>query len=199
MMRRCLETGVILAALFAAGCGVSPRVVFYTLAPAERVESGVTGKGAPSVVVGPVTLPETVDRPQLVVRSSANRVEILESHRWAEPLKSEIPLLVARDLGRLLGSDRVSSYRQYAGEEAQYRVLLDITRFESGPGDTVGVEAVWTLRRAAGGVAKTGRTRVSEKVEGAGYDALVAAYGRALVTVSRDIAGAIQAEGAPAH
>jgi uncharacterized lipoprotein YmbA len=179
-----------------AACSRSPRVTFYTLEPASRVETATAGGNAPAVSVGPVTLPEVVDRPQLVMRVAPNRVEILESHRWAEPLKSEIPRLIAENLQQLLGSNRVSSYLQHAGLEADFRVLLDIQRFESSPGEAVTVEAVWSLRRAAGGTAKTGRSLVRESVDAVGYDPLVAAYGRALLAVSRDLAQAILAESA---
>ena len=51
------------------------------LSPAIGAEAN-----APSVWVAPVTLPEAVDRPQLVVRVTPNRVAILDGHRWAEPL-----------------------------------------------------------------------------------------------------------------
>lgn len=183
-------------AITLAGCSRSPRVSFYTLEPGAQVESAAPISTVPAVAVGPVTLPEVVDRPQLVVRVAANRVDILETHRWAEPLKSEIPRLIAENLGRLLGSNRVSSYPQYAGSEAEYRVLVDIQRFESSPGEAVTVEAFWSLRRATGGAPKTGRSLVREPVGAEGYDPLVAAYGRALLAVSRDLAGAIRAEAA---
>lgn len=179
-----------------AGCSRSPRVTFYTLEPAAPVEARSATAADPSIAVGPVTLPEVVDRPQLVVRVAANRVEILEAQRWAEPLKSEIPRLVAENLGRLLGSSRVSSHLQHAGGNADYRVLLDIRRFEAAPGESVTVEAAWSLRRTAGGAAKTGRSLVREPVGTNDYDALVAAYGRALLAVSADLAGAIRAEAA---
>jgi hypothetical protein len=58
------------------------------------------------------------------------------------------------------------------------------------------VEAVWSVRRAAGGVAKTGRSLVREPVAAPGYDPLVAAYGRALLAVSNDLAQAIRADAA---
>lgn len=177
-----------------AGCSRSPRVTYYTLEPAAQVETAAETTATPAVVVGPVTLPELVDRPQLVLRVAANRVEILESQRWAEPLKSEVPRLIAENLGRLLGSSRVSSYLQHTGADADYRVLVDIKRFESSPGGAVTVEAVWSLRRAAGGAAKTGRILVHEPVGAEGYDPLVAGYGRALLAVSRDLARAIKAE-----
>lgn len=176
-----------------AACSRSPRVTFYTLEPGAHVESAAA-TAVTAVSVGPVTLPEVVDRPQLVVRVAANRVEILETHRWAEPLKGEIPRLIAENLRRLLGSNRVSSYPQHAGVDADYRVLVDIQRFDSSPGEAVTVEAVWSVRRVVGGEAKTGRSQVREPVDAVGYDPLVAAYGRALLAVSRDLAGAIRDE-----
>jgi uncharacterized lipoprotein YmbA len=195
-MMRSLCTWIVTAclAVATAGCSRSPRVTFYTLEPGAQVDTAAAVAAVPAVAVGPVTLPEVVDRPQLVVRVAANRVEILETHRWAEPLKSEIPRLIAENLRRLLGSDRVSSYLQHAGVDADYRLLVDIQRFESLPGEAVIVEAVWSLRRAAGGAPKTGRSLVREPVDAAGYDPLVAAYGRALLAVSRDLATAIRAE-----
>ena len=195
MMRSlCVWMVTVCLAVAVAGCSSSPRVTFYTLAPAAQAGTVAAVTALPSISVGPVTLPEVVDRPQLVVRVAANRVEILETHRWAEPLKSEIPRLVAENLQRLLGSDRVSSYLQHAGHDADYRLLVDIQRFESSPGEAVTVEAVWSLRRAAGGDPKTGRSLVREPVDAVGYDPLVAAYGRALLAVSRDLAVAIRAE-----
>jgi uncharacterized lipoprotein YmbA len=140
-----------------------------------------------------------VDRPQLVVRVAANRVDILETRRWAEPLKSEIPRLIAENLGLLLESGRVTSYLQHTGVDADYRVLVDIQRFESSPGGVVTVEAVWSLRRAVGGTPKAGHSLVRETVGAEGYDPLVAAYGRALLNVSRDLAQEIRAETALGH
>ncbi len=196
-----IRAGILSLFLVAAvsGCSRSPRIAFYTLEPGAVVDTPSATTVLPAVAVGPVTLPELVDRPQFVVRVAANRVEILETHRWAEPLKSEIPRLIAENLNRLLGSSRVSSYLQLAGSDADYRILVDFKRFESSPGDAVTVEAVWSLRRVAGGAQKTGRTLVRESVRAEGYDPLVAAYGRALLVVSADLAQALRAETAAGH
>ena len=200
MMRSlCVWIVTVCLVVATAGCSRSPRVTFYTLEPGAQVETAAAVTVVPAIAVGPVTLPELVDRPQLVVRVAANRVDILETHRWAEPLKSEIPRLIAENLGLLLGSSRASSYLQHAGTDADYRVLVDFQRFESSPGEAVTVEAVWSLRRAMGGAPKTGHTLVREPVNAEGYDSLVAAYGRALLAVSRDLAMAIRAETALGH
>lgn len=190
----CIRTGMFIGclAVATAGCSRSPRVTFYTLEPVAQVGNTAATTLFPAVTVGPVTLPEVVDRPQLVLRVAANRVNILETHRWAEPLKSEIPRAIAENLRRLLGSSRVSSYLQHAGTDAEFRVLVDIERFEASPEGVVTVEVAWSLRRVAGGTPRNGRSQVRESVGDGGYESLVAAYGRALLAVSRDLAGAIR-------
>ncbi|MEM5435137.1 PqiC family protein [Paraburkholderia diazotrophica] len=180
----------VAAAAVVAACG-SPRSNFYTLSPDATLDS----TGAPmsvSVVVGPVTVPELVDRPQLVTRVSGNEVKLNEFARWGEPLKSGVADVIAADLSRLLGSQRVSvSSQTVAGTEA-CRVRVDIVRFDSMPGEAVAVDALWTVRLAGQTALLTGRSTVREQVQGTDEAALVAAHSRALASVSRDIAQAIR-------
>jgi uncharacterized lipoprotein YmbA len=177
-----------------AGCGSSPAS-FYTLSAGAEPRSTASAKDtAPySIAVGPVTLPELVDRPQLVVRVAANRVMLSEQHRWAEPLKSEIPRVLAENLAQLLGTKRVSAYPQNTGSGADYRVVVDVQRFESAPGESATVEALWSVHRGADGQARTGSSVVREATDGKGYDALAAAHARALAQMSEQIADAIRA------
>lgn len=196
MMTRRNFTGIIilcLATALLAGCSRSPRVMFYTLSTAAAPEAPSPSPSIVSVAIGPVTIPDRVDRPQLVVRTSANQVDILETHRWAESLKSEIPRIIAADLDILLKPAQVSAYPQNAGLDADFRILVDIQRFEMTAREGVTLDALWTIRRTDGGVSKTGRSVVSEPAGTAGYDALVAAQSRALTAVSRDLAQALRA------
>src|SRR5512137_88877 len=104
MMTRTLISSLCLAAALLTGCA-SPRTNFYTLNVAAAPDA--TAPAMEAVAVGPVSLPALLDRPQLVVRTAPNRVEFLETHRWAEPLKSELPRVIAADLTRLLNQARV--------------------------------------------------------------------------------------------
>jgi hypothetical protein len=74
-------------------------------------------------------------------------------------------------------------------------VAVDIQRFESAPGDAATVEAQWTVSAAKdkGGAPRSGRSLAREPVRSKDYDALVAAHGRALASISRDIAEAVRA------
>jgi uncharacterized lipoprotein YmbA len=100
---------------------------------------------------------------------------------------------VAGDLVVLLGTPEVAS-AQLANFAPDYRVTIDVQRFESVRGQAATLEAVWTVRKTAGGAIRSGRAVAREPVRGQGYDELEAAHSRALEKVSTDIAAAIRAE-----
>ena len=152
------------------------------------------------MTVANLTLPDLVDRPQMVERVNGNRVEILETHRWAEPLKNSILRLLAENLANQLGSNLVTAYPQNPASEPDYRVVVDIQRFES-MGDKVSVDATWSIRPRANPdktdnllLTKTGRSQVSESRGRESYEALVAAYNRAIASISNDIAEIIRTD-----
>jgi uncharacterized lipoprotein YmbA len=178
------------AVLSMAGCAGSPKSKFYTLSAVGPVQSAPAASAVP-IAIESVTVPELVDRPQMVVRVDATRVEIDEFSRWAEPLKSQIPAVIAEDLTRLVPGARVSVYPQRADDGAVYRVSVDVQRFESAPGTMAGIAVLWSVRPPTG-TAVSGRTVVHEPVAGGGYDALVDAHNRAIGAVSADIARSIQ-------
>jgi uncharacterized protein len=162
----------LLLALLAA-CAGAPKENYYTLN--AEAAAGVQAAGPfadAGITVLATGLVEAVDRPQIVARLSDTRVEILEQQRWAEPLRAAIPRVVATNLSRLLGSAGVTSQSQPPLGETAYRIALDVQRF-------------------AGNVVKGGRSSVTERASGPGYDALAAAHSRALASVSRDIAAAL--------
>jgi len=190
-MRTFIRLAALLAAAALAGCGSSPKSTFYTLS--SGVPPQQAAATAPfSVAIGALTVPDVVDRPQFVTRTGANQVTLDEFARWAEPLQREIPRVIADNLTRELNGALVSTYPQSANISADCKVLLEVQRFDSAPGDAATIEVLWTVRPAKG-EAKSGRSVVREAAGGAGYDALVAAHSRALASVSRDIAAAVRA------
>jgi uncharacterized lipoprotein YmbA len=177
-----------------AGCGGSPPIQYYTLSAEASPDSNLAGKNERHITIGPVTLPDVIERPQLVLRATPNRVTLVEEHQWAEPLQSEIPLVIAENLTRLLGTKQVSVYPQSAGDQAQYRILIDVQQFESALGGRASIEAFWTIRKNFRGdpSVRSGHSSVEEPVGGSSYEALAAAHSRGLARVSRDIAEAIR-------
>jgi uncharacterized protein len=173
-----------------SGCGSTPASRFYTLS------AGAAPAATPlnlSVVVGPVSVPAVVDRPQIVVTTGPNQVRLEEFNRWAAPLQNGIARVVAENLVTMLGTPRVTLSPQTLSADADYRAAIEVQSFESAPGESAVLDAVWTVRRARDGKAETGRTTAREAVQEKSYDALAAAHSRALARLSRDIADAVRA------
>ena len=168
--------------LVLTACATPPRESFYTL---NAPEPPAAAADAPSIAVGPVMIPEIVDRPQIVVRLGPNQVQIMEQARWAEPLKTGIARVVAANLAATLGA-RLAAGRN---ADADYRIGLDIQRFES-PADAVLIEALWTVTSKDG--RQSGRSVARQPIAAKDYASLAAAHSAALAAISKDIAAAIK-------
>jgi uncharacterized protein len=193
MMRRLASLVTLCAfAALAAGCGSTTPARFYTL---SSTATPATTPSTLSLTVGPVSVPAAVDRPEIVVSAGTNQVTLDEFNRWVGPLGDNISRVVAENLAALLGAPRVTLFPQTLSTEADFRVTIEVQRFESTPGESAMLDAVWAVRRARDGKTETGRTTVRETAPQKSYDALVAAHSRALTRLSQDIAAAVQALG----
>jgi uncharacterized protein len=182
----------ILCALGAliAGCVSTPESRFFTL---NATINHVAESSTLSVVVGPVSVPAAVDRPQIVVSTGPNQVRVDDFNRWASPLQSNISRVVADNLVSILGTPRVTVFPQTLSASADYQAAVEVQSFGSALGEAATLDAVWTVRRVKDGKLQTGRTTVREPAPERGYDALAAAHSRAVARLSQDIAGALRA------
>ena len=181
----------ILASLALSGCLTSRPARFYSL-------SATASPGAPAatnvaVLVGPITIPAAVDRPQFVVQVAENRVEVDEFNRWDSPLSDSIARVIAADLSTELGTPNVA-IAPLANFKPTYTVAIDIQRFDSIKDQAVVIDAVWTVRETTSGNTRSGRTLARETLKGQDFVSIAAAHSRALATVSTDIATTIRSQ-----
>jgi uncharacterized lipoprotein YmbA len=190
IMHRCITIAAVSLLIgLASGCA-SPMSRFYTLSAAN---APAAASSTLSIVVGPVSVPAVVDRPQIVVTTGPNQVRPEEFNRWASPLQNNISRVVAENLVAVLGTPRVILFSQTLGGDVDYRAAIEVQRFESAPGEAATLDAVWTVSRTKDGKSQTGRTTVREVASDKGYDALAAAHSRGLARLSQDIANAVRA------
>lgn len=182
----------LMASLLLTGCASSPPARFYS------INSGITPAPAntaatTTIAIAPVTVPEMVDRPQIVTRSARNEINFSEFARWAEPLKQATARAIGDQLAQQIPGATVFTYPQGANVDAQYQLLIEVSRFDAVLGESLTLEALWTLKSSAAQKPQTGRSVVNEPLQGdKSYDALAAATGRAMASLSREIAAAIQ-------
>jgi hypothetical protein len=132
-----------------------------------------------------------------VLATGPNEIRLDELNRWAAPLGDNIGRVVAENLVAILGTPQVSLFPQRSAADADFRVAIEVQRFESRAGEAASLDALWTARRLADGATRVGRTTVREPVAGSGYDALAAAHSRGIARLSADIAGAIRSLAGP--
>jgi uncharacterized lipoprotein YmbA len=181
-----------------AGClGSSRPSRFYTLAPLQiRNGQGGTPPDA-TLAIGPVEIPESIDRPQIVTRTGANELVVAEFDRWGGSLDSEISgALVATVRDRLASQQiAVAPWRSaiLSGVGPSYRAAVSVSRFDGIPGQSVVLQGQWELIGQSGESLGVREVTVTEKIDGAGYDALVTAMQKVLVRFGQQMADSVAA------
>jgi len=192
--RRIRRASLLVSLLALCACATPANLRYHTLTATSP--PGTTAAGAVAeyrVAIGPVSVPEAIDRPQVVLRVAPTRYAIADAERWSAPLKREIPRVIAEDVGRRLPAARVAANFQYGGQDADYRVWIDVQRFESVPGESITLEAAWSVHNRAGARLHDARSLFVEKVTAPGVAPLVAAHETALAALAREIAATLSA------
>jgi uncharacterized lipoprotein YmbA len=179
----------LLLTFILAGCATEPTQ-YYLLdsrAPAVSTENS----NGIWLGIKPVTLPEYLDRMEIVTRATAHRLNVAVFDVWAEPLETNTTNVLADALAQLVHTDRIVLL---ANESANtdYNLGVDIERFERQPDGTVLLAAEWTIEHAESGAPEiVGSANIHESITGKGYDAIVAAMSRALYQLSDKIAAEV--------
>lgn len=170
---------------------------FYTLSDGSTgsVPPQVTSNAWPGVMISAVTVPELVDRPQIVTRDGANRVSVAEQHLWAEPLRNGISRVLAVRLARTLADAgqpaQVGAYPQTSIPHPDYRITIDVQRFDAVPGGDAVIDVLWSVRKTGDDSIRSGRTVATRPIAALTYDATVRAWSEDLEVLDRDLAAAI--------
>jgi hypothetical protein len=125
--RKASGSAVAFAAFLFVACGSTSKASFYLLENLPATEKMADAE-ALAIGVGPVSIPEYLDRPQLVRRGAGQVVELDEFERWAEPLEASLQRILIANLSTLLGTERVMSHPLRGSAPIAYRVAVEIDR-----------------------------------------------------------------------
>ncbi len=183
---------VLFIAVLLAGCRSSaPQIEFYTLnslSPETEKANPTDAALNIAVGVGPVEIPQALDRPQIVTRTGPNKITLDEFHRWASPLREDFARVLAENIAFLLAIDRVAVYPWEVDFAPDYRIALDINYFEGQWGKNVLLDVVWRITDQAGQkTLAVKKSVITEPLSVVDYEALVAAQSQAITRLSREI------------
>ena len=196
-----MRRGIVMISLPLAGlalltaCASSPESSFSILSPLPEAKARqeTLVEGRLSLGIGPVTVPDYLDRPQRVSGVGAQRIEVDEYQRWGGSLRADIANTLGENLAHLLGTSRVVMMPAEVKLPVQYRLVVDVLRFEAESDGQALLKARWALIDPSAEVALAMReSSFRQPFAKADPDAQVAALSVALGDLSREVAEAIR-------
>jgi len=195
----CRKNGLILSLCLMAGtltaCGSAPSDPgrFYVLSSPADIGAGKSPQKI-ELGVGPVTLPQHLDRSQIVTQATRNRLQLENLDQWAEPLKDGFARVLAQNLSALLGSDAIFQYPLRRPFTVQYQIAIHVQRFDTDATGNSVLTARWDVIRGDGRELIYSRlSTYKSKVNSPGLEPVVAAMSANLAELSREIATGLAA------
>ena len=186
-----------LAALPLTACINTPLPDYYVLTP-ERVAPdaavNIAVNPALALGIGPVTIPETVNRPNIVTPLDSNQVDVAEYHRWSEPLIENISRVVVTNVADRLNLSKLYAY-PWLGNPVDYQIRIDVLQMIGTPAQHVSLQVRWEVLTGEKPrqLLLTRITEYNEAIGAEGYSAMVSAYSRLVAALSDDISKAVAA------
>lgn len=128
----------------------TPATKFYVLNPLEPGQSllkDTDPEGPLTVEVASLRLPQYLERPQIVTRSTSNRVELAEFHQWGGNLRKNMMRVLAKNLSQLLATPNVFLSPHQPQSPPDFRIDIEVMKFERDPDGKVRLSVQWILSK----------------------------------------------------
>jgi len=125
-----------LLALIAGGCVSvpnSPNPKFYMLRAIDESQAAQKFTVAPNMIIGigPVKIPEYLNRPQIVTRDNNNMLIFAQFDRWGESLDIGLGRLIRENLIAMLPGATLEMFPWGLDVPVKYQVFIDVVQLES--------------------------------------------------------------------
>src|SRR5271167_4159613 len=195
-------------AMSLAGCSYLAKAIlapqkdiskFYLLTPTADT-AAATPASAPgsnsnndfTIGLGPIKLPPYLDRPEIVTRAAANRLELSKEDRWGESVQNGFTSAMERDLAAQVGTENIIIFPWYNTVHIDMQVQIDVYRFETDSQGIAHLSAKWTLLDSTGkNILYTVESTVTQTSKPGDTTDSVAALSRTIGDLSGQIANMI--------
>jgi uncharacterized lipoprotein YmbA len=117
---------------------------FYVLST-QPAGAGETRTSPVALAALKVTLPSVVDRPEMVLNTSANDVIVQEHERWAASLSDLVTQTLARDLERRRSDLLVADPSVTHSSGSVLKINVDVVQLTVHKGRQASIEAHWRI------------------------------------------------------
>ena len=184
---------MLCASVLLAACASTPTN-FYTLEsqsrPSAVTTSAITKKRL--IGIGPLSLPALLDRKGIVTRTENNSVQIAEFDLWAAPLKDNVIAVLSKNVATLQPDAIVRAYPWSVYGNVDYRVIIDISRFDTQPGKSANLEASWAIMEEKNHtIVSNGQAKLQQPLNDASYNSVAQGLSKLLSELSQQLSLAL--------
>ncbi len=180
-----------------AGCTflqpVPDHTRYFLLTAMPSAQSAPIGRNTSALVLGlgPVKLPDYLDRSEIVTRTQSNQVQFSDMDHWAEPLKDNFTHVLAQNLSALLGTQQIVNFPWYSSTHIDYQIAIAVDRFECDWEGNARLAARWSINNPVNGKILYRDNSDLSAPCGTNPDQAVGALSRTAADLSRQIAAAV--------
>jgi uncharacterized protein len=175
-------------------CASTPPTHFYTLESQSRppVVTATTNAKKPLIGIGPLSLPALLDRSQIITRAENNSVQMAEFDQWAAPLKDNVIAVLSKNVATLQPNAIVRAYPWNLYGDVDYRVIVDISRFDAQLGKSANLEASWAIMEEKNHtIISNGQANIKQRLNDASYASVAQALSKLLSELSQQLSLAL--------
>jgi hypothetical protein len=185
----------VFVSLLVAACGSSPPVRYFALSTMDSVQRQ-DPDDAVTLGLGPLRMPEYLNRSQLVTRGGGSELEIDEFSRWAEPLTLALHRVVSTDIDNMMHGVIVIAFPWEAviQDDLNFRLIGEVTRFDADQSGRVVLDIQWGISATTGEAAVViRRSKYETRAARPDDPAIVtSAMNDALAMFSRDVVSELE-------
>ena len=194
MLNKHLNRFILLCVSALLSACASTPTNFYTLESQSRPPAVTTIASAKKLLIGigPLTLPALLDRKGIVTRAENNSVQIAEFDQWAAPLQNNVIAVLSKNVATLQPNAIVRAYPWSVYGNVDYRVIIDITRFDTQLGKSANLEASWAIMEEKNHtIISNGQTKLQQPLNDASYNSAAQGLSKLLSELSQQLSLAL--------
>ena len=194
MLNKHLNRFILLCVSALLSACASTPTNFYTLESQSRPPAVTTIANAKKLLIGigPLTLPALLDRKGIVTRADNNSVQIAEFDQWAAPLQNNVIAVLSKNVATLQPNAIVRAYPWSVYGNVDYRVIIDISRFDTQLGRSANLEANWAIMEEKNHtIVSNGQAKIVEPLNDASYNSAAQALSKLLGEFSQQLSLAL--------
>lgn len=188
---------LLLVCMLFSGCTLRTvqTVNYFSLLTMEQLGQTQPVGAYPELAlgIGPITVPDSLKRSQIVTRINGNQYQFNEFNRWAGVLEKDFLTVAGDNLGMLLGTENIGYLPWHPAFTPGYRMAIDIQRFDGALDGEAVLEARWSIIEATGKeMLAGGRSVYRMPVAESGYAGLVRTESQLVAELCKEVARTLE-------